>query len=744
MFASSYVCRSCLSRSRQSSKRWLQSAASQVQPRTAPLEQDTAKGNSNSNSEITLPNRPFTVHTDSKDEASKANQTNKDPLVGRKSPGRKRQNVVLPKGYRASVPREVKNGQISVQTYWEWGYLRHQYSRSELPEAKRQFSKWKKDVKLLSDNKHAEKRGPEELYSLLRHDDAKSVRGAWEALDLEHRKTIWPSIMISVLREHPEKALLLLEATYRDPLQQGYAIQDAIQIIALSLQSAATDAQRIKAEALTDLIIEILNTCGARHIRFRQNVFYHITSKVGLEKLEALYDTLEKHQIFLHHYTLCWFAYHFAQDPVYRPIAARATSVALSNMEPGVRSAAWASVCTELLSTKKGQKNKSPLPPDEVLGYLLQHGFTPNLIHYTTLLQSLCREGELDRALEVFEVILRTKVDNDPILFSTMLNAARERLDERAIKHVVQLARERNATDALFWNDLLQTVVHFAMAEANTKHLKSPRVIPLFNPLLQLYARIFELGPLQTLLPVDISQSLASGEVHFAKGWDFPGKLFPIIQEATLGLKERLSPPDSMLRFMLLAYVLSLSKPYSIISLYANFRRLLVEQNEVAKRLIQERSTFVYDIITNALCAWPGMFGAVLDIIGDMLKDNRLDNDIEGGHLPLHSPPSHHTWNILLKGYMASNPKKSAQYILTTMQRHGVKPDVVTWNTLISGYSRLGKVQPAVRVLKEMEQSGYAPNETTVKALSSLINKDAIIQHLEGSTEPTQDNSITN
>ncbi|CRK37155.1 hypothetical protein BN1708_007345, partial [Verticillium longisporum] len=160
-------------------------------------------------------------------------------------------------------------------------------------------------------------------------------------------------------------------------------------------------------------------------------------------------------------------------------------------------------------------------------------------------------------------------------------------------------------------------------------------------------------------------------------------------------------------------------------------------------RFIEDKKTFLYDVIIKTLSAHPGMLRAALDIVGDMLKANFDDkaqptvhtDDVAGNGLRRkkggHPIPSEYTWNILLRGFIVQKEDASSERILQMMKQHGVKPNLVTWNTMLSGYARLQNVSKAIMTLQRMEADGHEMNEYTMRAFAKLARKDGALQKIE-------------
>ncbi|KAF4786105.1 pentatricopeptide repeat domain-containing protein [Colletotrichum scovillei] len=392
------------------------------------------------------------------------------------------------------------------------------------------------------------------------------------------------------------------------------------------------------------------------------------------------------------------------------------------------------------------------------------------MVHYTAVIRSLCLTDQNEVAGEVFRVMQRHNFEPDMIMWSTLLDGGKRALSPSSIESAVIGAVEGNEIDVPFFNDLLMCLLHFCKW--------TPGVMPAFGPMLHFYSKVFHLAPLQALLPVDLSMYLEGQEgLQMPADWELARQLFPALDRAMSAVHEKMEPTSATLSIMFLAYVRSMSQPINLISLYAYLRQEILKGSPGATKLVQEKGSFMYDVLIKALCKYPGMLRAALDIVGDMLKytleersraadaakqSSKRRRDSRGTEVketevqptgaqdrqapeskvpqsdiketdvspaPLHPAPSVYTWSILLHGF--SKEKGSGERILAQMRQHGVEPNLVTWNTLIAGYARAQDVNKTVLSLQRLEASGHEADDFTLRAFSRLVNRELALRKME-------------
>ncbi|KAK0378749.1 pentatricopeptide repeat domain-containing protein [Colletotrichum limetticola] len=653
--------------------------------------------------------------------------------------------------------------------YLEYGYLRHRMTKKELKD----FENWKNDCKrLYGFASFGEGYKVPKVLSWIQ--DRQAVEDAieqWPTWTEEQKKTKWRKLMFSALWSCPDRATAILEITTRDIKPPGYAISDAIHFLAKWQSQLSKPEFTEQRTHLCNVVVTVFERLPAAYIPLRQNTIYMLTHEVELPTLIALYDCWREKDVRLHSNTLQNMARRLAVSPLHKNLALQMAIDSIPDQGVDLDSGLWASLCTSILSLKRGQiKVDDGFSAADAFVTLIEHGFAPNMVHYTAVIRSLCLTDQNEVAEEVFRVMQRHNFEPDMIMWSTLLDGGKRALSPSSIESAVIGAVEGNEIDVPFFNDLLMCLLHFCKW--------TPGVMPAFGPMLHFYSKVFHLAPLQALLPVDLSMYLEGQEgLQMPADWELARQLFPALDRAMSTVHEKMEPTSATLSIMFLAYVRSMSQPINLISLYAYLRQEILKGSPGATKLVQEKGSFMYDVLIKALCKHPGMLRAALDIVGDMLKytleersraadaakqsskgrsgsrrtevketeiqqtgaqDRQAQEskvpqseikESEVAPAPLHPAPSVFTWSILLHGF--SKEKGSGERILAQMRQHGVEPNLVTWNTLIAGYARAQDVNKTVLSLQRLEASGHEADDFTLRAFSRLVNRELALRKME-------------
>ncbi|OHE95520.1 pentatricopeptide repeat domain-containing protein [Colletotrichum orchidophilum] len=627
------------------------------------------------------------------------------------------------------------------RTYLEHGYLRHHLTKKELKD----FNNWKNDVKRLyafASFGDAYKI-PEILKWILDRRAVEEAIEQWENWTDEQRKTKWRKLMFSALWSCPDRAAAVLETTTRGFMAPGYAISDVIHFLSKWQSQRPVDEFKAHAEILCDVVVTVFNRFPPGYVAPRQNTIWQLTNGVDLLRTVSLYKCLKEKNVLFHSNTLRNIAKRLAASPQHKHDALQMAIEAIPEQGTDLDSGAWSALCTSILSLRPGQINTDDgFSAADAFVILLEHGFAPNMVHYTAVIRSLCLTDQNEIAEEVFQTMQRHNIEPDIVLWSTLLDGGKRALSPSNIESVVKGALGGNDIDVPFLNDLLVSLLHFCKAEPSKNTQSSPGYVAAFGPMLHFYSKIFHMAPLQALIPVDLSMYLDGQQrLDIPAKWQLAQQLFPALDMAMSAVQDKLDPTDATLSIMFLAYVRSLTQPINLISLYAYFRQEISKGSPIATKLVREKGTFAYDVLIKALCAFPGMLRAALDIVGDMLKStleerskavDAMKQSLEGSEVtppPLHPAPSVFTWSILLHGF--SREKGSGERILAQMRQYGVEPNLVTWNTLIAGYARNQDVNKTVLSLQRLEASGHEADDFTLRAFSRLVNRELALKKME-------------
>lgn len=634
-----------------------------------------------------------------------------------------------------------------------------------------------------------------------------SIKDAWGALDWSARKRQdeWPHLMQAAFRACPDRAHLVFLATFDVKFVTSYMAENTIEfwLHMREGQRAVQPAMPFDVLSGQDLLAVlqfVLKNSPQGYLRLRQSSLYLFIRMLGgsVDGVVGLYDELLQYEHPLHKYTRLQIAGNLANssDPKYKTLAITVLEKALADTDLDINAPQSAALCTAILTSPEGGLTKaeaaaenesepstSVATPAELFEVLLQSGFEPNLITYTTIIRGLCLKHELDPALQVLQLILsETRTEPDAYVYSVLMNGAKMGCNYPIIQEVARSAAARVIRHPFLWNDFLQAIYLTALNEARQDpETRRPRVVPAFPLMVQAYARIFELAPLRKLFPtinLDLVAAADRGRAAYDSGssdwarrnqldgqtslvsgktWEFSEQLAPTVRSLPkLPPAELVEPTESTLATMVLGYIQSLSNPYDVISFYTNFRHLLQTGDPMAVRLVQNGGSRVHDIVVMALVQFDGMLRAALDVVSDMLRDAAAS--LETGKLGtptaaatsasgpaspdtvaannangsgLHPPPSVYTFSILVNGFMLHRQYNQAESVINMMRERGIEPNLVTWNTLLAGYATAQRAGNVMKTFERLESSGQKPDDFTYRGMSYLSNQTSIVKQLE-------------
>ncbi|KAL1903251.1 hypothetical protein Sste5346_000536 [Sporothrix stenoceras] len=636
-----------------------------------------------------------------------------------------------------------------------------------------------------------------------------SIKAAWDALEWSTRKrrAEWPYLMQAALRACPDHAHLVFLATFDVKVVPSYMAETTIDFLLHMRESERTVQPARPFDVLSEqdllaVLRHVLENSPHGYLRVRQSSFYLLIRILGssLDDLVSLYHELVKYEHPLHKYTRLQIAGKLANspDPKHKTLAISVLETTLAETDLDINAPQSAALCTAILTSSESglaktgaaengsEPSTSAATPAELFDVLLQRGFEPNLITYTTIIRGLCLKQELDPAIQVLQLILNeTKTEPDAYVYSILMNGAKMGCNYPIIQEVARSAAARVIRHPFLWNDFLQAIYLTALNEARQDpEARRPRVVPAFPLMVQAYARVFELAPLRKLFPninLDLVAAADRGRAPYdsgttdwsrrnqmggqqnivsGKNWEFSEQLAPTVRILPqLSSAELVEPTESTLATMVLGYIQSLSNPYDVISFYTHFRHLLQTGDPMAVRLVQNRGSKVHDIVVMALVQFDGMLRAALDVVSDMLRDaaasleagntraptsasasasagpagpagpSSVDMDAAGNGF--HPPPSVYTWSILVNGFMLHRQHNQAESVINMMRERGIEPNLVTWNSLLAGYARSQKASNVMKTFERLEASGQEPDDFTYRGLSYLSNQTSVVRQLE-------------
>ncbi|OAR01551.1 hypothetical protein LLEC1_03807 [Akanthomyces lecanii] len=685
----------------------------------------------------------------------------------------------VPKGLKQDKGLLQRTRMQELEKNTQWAYLRHQYPKSELATVRKRFSKWKAAIRRLNADRDSAVLPIEDQGKWL-HDlsDVALMREAWEATSIESRQNTWPEVMLATLRWCPGKANMVLEATM-NPLPPGYAIHDVLRFIAQNLQlhtiKNINDRASMADEVLA-LLAHILEDTPKDHVPVQQSTLGLYAKRLPASQAKALYDILEKNDFKLHKNTSLQFAQRFAGEAAYKNAAYEILRAMVENGAT-LNDAASASTVTTLLHCKTLSAGWSPqvenFPATAALQFFMEHGFTPNTITLTAVLDSLCQQGQTEEAIRLALLFAESGVPLDGKTWTTVFAGAKASLKVENVSKALMVAKVAPVPYESVLSNALHAVFYFADAETRRKREKAPWSIPIFRPMLKVYAKKLELKSLQWWLPDSLPLLLSDEGVDtemddkfrdpLDRQWDFIHTILPVADKLFAADGDdgegKLQPTSTADGVMLRAYIRSLSRPQDILSFYKFFRSRLEEQSKYPSLLLRNQGAMVHDTFILVMTEHQELWREALHVFGDMLKDSLrissaankdaasyraaelgskvVEPDVFNAAVetaaaaPVHPAPTVFTLTVLLRGLLYQGETALVAQMMQVMRELDIEPNLVTWNTLIRHHALAQSTRTTVTLLQEMEAAGVKPDMYTYNAFNKLRDQDKALKMMQ-------------
>ncbi|KAG6096800.1 hypothetical protein E4U30_001228 [Claviceps sp. LM220 group G6] len=352
---------------------------------------------------------------------------------------------------------------------------------------------------------------------LLEYDTVSAMHSAWNKLDEQARRVQWPSVMISAMRQNPQRAHIVLEATL-SPQTPGYAIHDILVFLSQTqFLASARDSQEkiLKSEEMMRLLRKIITEFPKTHVLFPQKVFGLCAKALATEQALELYNLLRESNFPLQLNTLCQFASKFARSTTRKNVAFEILR-GLPEGEVNFNNARESSIITSLLhctaSQNLGEEMQADFDAKEALLYFVGRGFSINVIAATAFLNTLCRSGEAEEAVRLAWLFSESGVKLDKKAWRIAFRGAKSTLKVDYIAKGLDLANEASVPLLDVLNNALHSIYALSESERREKGSRHKPGPPIFIPMLRIYAKVFELQPLQWWLSDSIPLLLAEND----------------------------------------------------------------------------------------------------------------------------------------------------------------------------------------------------------------------------------------
>ncbi|PFH62728.1 hypothetical protein XA68_12156 [Ophiocordyceps unilateralis] len=659
-----------------------------------------------------------------------------------------RRKAVVP-DRKAIVPARLWPRQrIAQSLYKQWGYLRHQ-PPLDRRRVRNEFNSWKIELNRVLKGQDLDREAwLERGRFLFELDDVASMREAWEAEDFETRRQSWPWVMLSTIRVRPEKVSRVLDATLDLP-PPGYAIHDVLLYVAQNLKldhTAMPQDLNAQADEVLDLAIRVLEDLPAGHVPFGQRTFGILARELPCEQANELYSLLVKKGCKMHENTLLQFARKLAGRMTYKPTSLEIL-VKLADEGLDLNEAKAASVITSLLHCKTPNRNgpvkepKPPFFPKIALERLVEKGLSPNVFNSTAFLDSLSQLGEVDESIRLALLFSECGVQLDNKSWVTVVRGAKTSLDVAKVVSSLDVAKAANAPIEAVLNYALHSVYYFANMESREWQRPPPWTVPLFEPLLELYAAQFNLTTLQQWFPEPLPfllMGMPGANAPTVSGpqrdWQFRRTILVVAQNLffkdgrTAGTQ--LQPNSTTLAIMIRAYICSMESPHQVMSYLLFFKAQLQKRTSAARTLLREKGSLIHDSFIMAMMERERLFRAALQLFGEMVQEN-TPGERDERYLPIHPAPSVITLALVVRGLMSRGERRLAEEVLDVMSRLGVRLNLVGWNTLLKGYASLQDMHATVATLQGLEAAGFRPDSFTLAAFGKLHAQKKALAHMQ-------------
>lgn len=641
--------------------------------------------------------------------------------------------------------------------------VRHtsQKEKTNFANASADFISWKRLLKEISNPESKspsfiERRMHHDILALDSVDSMKSFLGY--SYPIHKRKARDRILLYTTLRYAPEKGAMLLQALFLTSRIPFYMVEDSLGFLAYNLRQMEAGMKQSCAQNLADTALQIFQLTEKGFIRLMQNTIYSIMDALPPTHLENWFQQLIAHEAPLHKYTLLQFAIHFAKMSATKDLSLDIWRDLCETKSLDINTPLGASLCTSLLTFKDDDLHaldENSTTPAELFQSLLDLGFVPNVITYTSIIHSLCVRKELRTAMEVFEVMKQHGVQPDEYTYSVMINGCKSCGDFGTLLRFALDARAADIRDPVVWNDIIHATFLACLKEPRVPGgVRRARCI-VWGPMNAIFARFFHPEPLRAL----ITTRFTDVREFMEKQGFVPSRMQGVFHGIPpLPPREVVQPTSSTLGLMVLGFVRHLPRPIEVVWFYDHFKKMLKEGDPVAQLIVQEQGSIVHNIVLRSLLKWKGTLRIMLDIIRDMMTDI---SPAAAATIPSSKPKSEPQTSesspdlapnieqfavdfntsgiganitttdadiMKAEGETANGEESPLDAILSNVGdvsgearppiRHP-RPSVYTWSILLKAFMSNRRTQEAEHILKLMQVHGVKPNIVTWNTLAA-------------------------
>ncbi|KAH8156226.1 hypothetical protein CIB48_g12021 [Xylaria polymorpha] len=562
-----------------------------------------------------------------------------------------------------------------------------------------------------------------------------SMKTAWQGLDRGMRQRLWPAMVLFALESELHTLPILIQSTFDPSWCPSYVVEDVLYFLfrrhQQELQNNAQGDCGQTQQAIEAIASFVLHNCPPRYLVLEQTVLHFILSPLPTSELAPFHQLLLAIEHPLHSNTLLHLASRFAKGPDTKMYAVDILRVLTGRPGFDLNTPAAASVCTSLLALKESE----PLPdehaaPDILFEFLLKQGFRPNLLQLSALVRNFCIRGHTDTAWKIFELMFQLGLEPDQHVYSILLNASKQNHDMVSLERIFNIITSRNAWSTTLMNDFLDLIFRENEWQPERRRRQRKTGNNAWRPMFQLYAKFFDLAPLQKFALFSLENLVGTYGVplkHQTTATRLAESLMPQPDN-------KLMQPDSTtLCLMIGAYLRSILTPKYANRYYNFFFGLVNRKDPAALGLLAGQRTLVVDHFLRTLMQFKQTTALAVRRLRKMINA-AIKEKMEDGHNLHHHPPTIHTWTIMLNGLKNHGDMRGVVALLDMMTNVSrIKPTLPTWNAVIQGFARTRNVSGGVKAVRSLEKAGFQPNDQTLKALRMFPRPllDQVLAQLE-------------
>ncbi|MCJ1229988.1 hypothetical protein MMC12_006659 [Toensbergia leucococca] len=518
------------------------------------------------------------------------------------------------------------------------------------------------------------------------------------------REDVFQNVMLRMLKDSPEHALVILDAAMSFPLftPSDFALTESLVLLSSIFLAKVDTPDPLKLDTIHRLACKYFQQyqmSDARSPQVPQAINYLLVKHCDEPQIDQLLKAIGTHNAFLTVNTqlqimtkfIEWGRITAALD-VLRGIAISGHDLTADRVQ---------SVCVRLLRTRFGHDDWYNVHLN-IMAQMLEMGVRPNLILYNTILLNAAEAGDFKMVWHGYDLAKENGLKPDTHTYAILFKAARLSNDSDALDQITHEANETGilAEDQRLVTELLYAIhaIEHVKSHPEARRVRYPQAPGVFTTLLQTFKKYFdtrifqELGILEVGLDPDIAKP----------------------------------PPSSRaVGIMLLEYLSRNRNSPRLSYIYTRYLSLICQNHPIIAPLAET------DHIPNAfLTAWgrihgrPDLLSLCCVVIQNMLEPPPTA-------VPLQiAKPTVQTWGILSAAYIHHGQPAAAEKILAVMKQKGMVLNQITWNSIIRGYAALQDIERTVDAVRRMEMEGFETDGFTLEGLGKVRDRGALMEAL--------------